>query len=164
MIATGLPIRTGLLLLLLAVCATLGACAIPGQTDADAPGPTEIDAPATSTPRETLASPSAASESPVVTNGLVPDDVLAELIQDAADHAGVDASGVKVLSAEAVTWSDGSLGCPQEGQAYIQALVPGFRVILEIGGEEISYHASDHLDFRACDDPQPPADTGTVDR
>lgn len=162
--STRQPFRAGLPLLPLAICAILGACAIPGQTDTDGPGPTDIDAPATSTPRETFAPPSDASESPAVTDGLVPDDVLAGLIQDAADRGGIDASEVTVLSADAVTWSDGSLGCPQEGQGYIQALVPGYRVILQIGGEEIYYHASERLDFRLCDDPQDPADTGSVER
>ena len=40
---------------------------------------------------------------------------------------------LKVLSAEAVTWSDGSLGCPEPGMMYTQALVPGYRVQIRGG-------------------------------
>jgi hypothetical protein len=38
-----------------------------------------------------------------------------------------------------VTWSDGALGCPAPGRFYTQALVPGFRVQLEAGGERFDY-------------------------
>ena len=48
---------------------------------------------------------------------------------------------IKVLSAEAVTWSDGSLGCPQPGMMYTQALVPGFRIVLQAGEQTLNYHA-----------------------
>ena len=45
-------------------------------------------------------------------------------------------------SAESVTWSDGSLGCPQPGVMYTQALVPGWRVRLRGPAGEMDYHAS----------------------
>jgi hypothetical protein len=144
-------------LLVLAMCAAIGACASPGGTDSPAS--------ATTSPRASTVPASADGEpSQPATVGDVPADVLADLIADAANRAGVDASEVTAISAEAVTWADGSLGCPSPGQAYTQALVPGYRVILDVGGDEVSYHASDRLDFSPCDDPQPPADTGTVDR
>jgi hypothetical protein len=47
-----------------------------------------------------------------------------------------------LIGAEAVTWSDGSLGCPQPGMAYTQALVPGYRVRLRGPEGEMDYHAS----------------------
>ena len=73
--------------------------------------------------------------------------MLEQVIADAASGAGVDPSAVEVISAEAVTWPDGSLGCPQPGQAYTQALVPGYRVILDVDGEEMAFHASEDGDF-----------------
>ena len=67
--------------------------------------------------------------------------------QDAASRSGVAPEAIKVLRAERVTWSDGSLGCPSPGMLYTQALVPGFRVMLEAGGQVLDYHAgaSGHL-------------------
>ena len=67
--------------------------------------------------------------------------------QDAASRTGLLPEAIKVLSAERVTWSDGSLGCPSPGMMYTQALVPGFRVMLEAGGQVLDYHAgaSGHL-------------------
>lgn len=81
---------------------------------------------------------------------------LAALLSSAAEEAGVDLDEVRVVTAEEVTWSDGSLGCPQPDMAYTQALVPGFRVVVEIDGEELHFHAAQGGEFRICDDPQPP--------
>jgi hypothetical protein len=44
--------------------------------------------------------------------------------------------------AEAVTWPDGSLGCPQPGRAYTQALVRGYRIQIVAGDRTLEYHAS----------------------
>jgi hypothetical protein len=62
-------------------------------------------------------------------------------LADAARRTGIKSTDLKVLSAEAVTWPDGSLGCPQPGMMYTQALVPGFRVRIEAGEEVLDYHA-----------------------
>ncbi len=45
----------------------------------------------------------------------------------------------EVVLAESVTWSDGSLGCPQPGQSYTQALVDGMRVVVAWEGTEYDY-------------------------
>jgi hypothetical protein len=62
-------------------------------------------------------------------------------LADAARRTGVERTDLEVLSAEAVTWSDGSLGCPQPGMMYTQALVPGFRIRVRAGEETLDYHA-----------------------
>ena len=64
-----------------------------------------------------------------------------EALTDAARRTGLKRTELEVLRAEAVTWSDGSLGCPQPGMMYTQALVPGFRVRIRAGGEVLDYHA-----------------------
>jgi hypothetical protein len=61
--------------------------------------------------------------------------------EDAATRSGLSPEAIKVLSAERVTWSDGSLGCPQPGMMYTQALVPGYRVRIEVDGQVLDYHA-----------------------
>lgn len=63
-------------------------------------------------------------------------------IEDAARRQQVEASTLVVVSAEPVTWPDGSLGCPQKGMLYTQALVPGFRIRIASGTEILNYHAA----------------------
>lgn len=53
----------------------------------------------------------------------------------------------ELVSAEAVTFSDSSLGCATPGQSYTQALVDGMRVVVTAGGETYDYR------FGTGDDP-----------
>jgi hypothetical protein len=65
--------------------------------------------------------------------------ILNEIFADAAKRAGVDPASVAVVSAESRTWGDASLGCPQPGMYYTQALVDGYRVVVSAGGTEYDY-------------------------
>ncbi len=60
----------------------------------------------------------------------------------AAEEAGAVAAQLTVVAAQAVTWPDGSLGCPQPGVMYTQALVPGYRVVLALGQRQWVFHAN----------------------
>lgn len=70
--------------------------------------------------------------------------------QDAARSSGIAAERWQLLRAEAVTWSDGSLGCPQPGRGYTQALVPGYLVQLRADGLQRDYHAGASGAARYC--------------
>ena len=69
---------------------------------------------------------------------------------DATARTGVDKAALKVESAEAVTWADGSLGCPQPGMTYTMALVPGYRIRVRAGEQVLDYHASERGYFVLC--------------
>jgi hypothetical protein len=60
---------------------------------------------------------------------------------DLAKRLNVDAAQVTVVSSEEVTWSDGSLGCPEPDMRYTQALVQGNRTVLEVNGTQYNYHS-----------------------
>ncbi len=72
-------------------------------------------------------------------------------------------SDIKVLRAEAITWPDGSMGCPQPGQVYTQATVNGYWVILGHAGREYDYRAAASGYFVLCERtrPQRPGDPST---
>ena len=63
-------------------------------------------------------------------------------LKDAAARTGVDASRLRVVLAESVTWPDGSVGCPEPGMAYSQALVDGYRIRIVAGDATLEYHGS----------------------
>jgi hypothetical protein len=101
------------------------------------------------------------SAGPSLPAGDVPLELLEAAVADAAERAGVEAGSVSVLLAERVTWSDGSLGCPEPGMMYTQALVPGYRVVVEAGGNELAFHGASGGDgLRFCAQPEPPAEGG----
>ncbi|MGS0687038.1 hypothetical protein ACVBEQ_18160 [Nakamurella sp. GG22] len=91
----------------------------------------------------------------------VPPDILAAIVADAAGQVPtrsvelapegeVAAGEVEVLSAESVRWNDGSLGCPEPGRSYTQALVDGYRVIVRVGDVELDYRVNGRGRFRIC--------------
>jgi hypothetical protein len=69
---------------------------------------------------------------------------------DAAKRSGLPPAQLQLLAAESVTWPDGSLGCPQKGMLYTQALVPGYRVKLRVGKEVWDYHAGERGAVMLC--------------
>lgn len=62
-------------------------------------------------------------------------------LADAARRTGRDRASLEVVSAEAVVWPDGSLGCPEPGVVYTMAPVPGYRVRIRSGDRLLEYHA-----------------------
>jgi hypothetical protein len=129
----------------LALLFALAACAQPGADPSTAVVPSAV-----------VDESEADAAQPSIPITEVPGEVLEAIVADAADRAGVERDEVDITTAEAVTWSDGSLGCPEPGMMYTQALVPGYRVVVQAGGEEMSFHASDRGDFRFCQNPKPP--------
>lgn len=76
--------------------------------------------------------------------------MLDQIRADAAHRAGVALDEVKVITVESVTWSDGSLGCPEPGMMYTQALVPGYRIRVDASGTMLTYHAGATNTFVHC--------------
>ncbi|MBB6569964.1 hypothetical protein HPO96_08145 [Kribbella sandramycini] len=73
---------------------------------------------------------------------------------DLTKRLGIAETAVKVLGAEEVTWSDGSLGCPEPGMHYTQALVNGMRITLEADGKRYEYHSGGARPPFLCENPQ----------
>ena len=81
---------------------------------------------------------------------------------DARRISGADPSRIRVLEAAAVTWSDGSLGCPEANRFDTQALVPGYRVRIDAAGTVLVYHANARGAWVLCpaDRARPPVGDG----
>lgn len=123
----------------------MAACAAPGTAS-----PSD-----TSTPAATSPSTSAGSEPPEGTDliGDVPQELLDQILADASRRTGVAVDELEITFAEAITWSDGSLDCPEPGQLYTQALVDGHQVVIDAAGEELDYRAAGG-GFRLCETPR----------
>lgn len=176
------------LALLLALALTLAGCGESGSgpedtTDAAgattsaptaedgtaaAPAPTSDDEDSATMDRPTpLPAPSDPFGSGELPLGPVPEAVTQRAdVQDAvateAKRSGVDVAQVGIAGYADVTWNDGSIGCPEPGQMYTQALVPGHHLVLEVDGTYLSYHAAQGQDFFYCASPVLPS-AGTDD-
>ncbi|WP_155855360.1 hypothetical protein [Actinotalea ferrariae] len=121
------------------------------------PEPTEPTEPAEPTEPTVILTPEPGPTpaTPPVEVGAAVEDAVADL----AARLGVDASTVTVVRDVAVTWRDGSLGCPVPGMAYTQALTPGRLVVLEVDGRTAEYHSGGRRGLFWCERPEPPAQT-----
>ncbi len=64
-------------------------------------------------------------------------------MDDLIQKTGVALKEVRLVSVEAVQWSDASLGCPKPDMVYAQVITPGFLVVLEAMGDEYEYHTDE---------------------
>ncbi|MEI7744377.1 MAG: hypothetical protein WCK58_11605 [Chloroflexota bacterium] len=138
----------------LAACTgTTGPGASSGPAAAATLVPTPVETRPFATPPR---SPFEPSSSAAVT-GEVPAPVIAAARTLLAAEIGADAAAAAtVTAAEAVTWPDGSLGCPEPGVMYTQALVPGYRVVLESGGTSYDFRMPEGGEGRLCRPWTPP--------
>ena len=83
----------------------------------------------------------------------LPASITDPIVADAAVRLGVDPSVVTIVEARAQTFPDGSLGCPEPGMMYTQALVDGYQVIVEANGTRLDYRGSAPGRFRICENP-----------
>jgi hypothetical protein len=96
--------------------------------------------------------------------GEVPTELLDIIFKDLEGRTGIGRTDFNVIQAQFIVWNDGSLGCPQPGVLYTQALVDGYWVILEADGVKYDYRASGTGYFFLCENGSPPVSPpGTPD-
>lgn len=95
--------------------------------------------------------PPGAAEATLVSLDTLTDEVEAA-IADAAVRFGVPEAEVAVAGALRVVWSDGAIGCPEDGMMSTQALVDGYLLTLEIDGRRVAYHGADGRPPFLCED------------
>ena len=88
---------------------------------------------------------------------------ITKAIQDLSGRLGIQSGEIKVVSEKNLTWRDGSLGCPQEGMMYTQALVPGTLIVLRVDDTEYEYHSGSGRAPFYCENPVSPAPKSSAD-
>ncbi|MGI5816873.1 MAG: hypothetical protein ACOX9R_02115 [Armatimonadota bacterium] len=93
----------------------------------------------------------------IVEPGAIPHDAGAQFdrppaveaaVVDLAARLSTRAEAIAVVDVERVEWSSGALGLPEPGMMYTQAIVPGYRIVLEAKGRNFAYHADDGASAR----------------
>ena len=117
-------------------------------TPTDRPDTTPAQTPAMTTPVSTTAPEGGTA---------LPPDTYPPMVQTAIDdlrtRLGDATAEITVISIDEVEWPDGSLGCPQPGMSYTQALVDGTKIVLSHAGIRYDYHQGGSRDVFYC----PPA-------
>src|SRR5574338_808152 len=122
-----------------------------------APSPTATPVPS-ETPTATNPPPTEAPPSPeTATPGVVPPPVSSPsetMVQMSIDYLhekfSLAADSVSVNEVTPMTWPDASLGCPKKGVLYIQAVTPGFQILLEADGHLFTFHTDEDSIVTLC--------------
>lgn len=85
----------------------------------------------------------------------IPPELWDKIVADLETRTSANRTDFTILRAEAVIWNDGSLGCPQPGVFYTQALVDGYRVVVDWNGQQFDYHAAASGFFVLCERSRP---------
>ena len=88
---------------------------------------------------------------PALNAGEVPQAIFESVLVDLMAVSGATVEEITINKSEAITWSDGSLGCPQPDVMYTLALVPGYHIIFSIGDKTYDYHVADTGSFVLCE-------------
>lgn len=150
------PLLTAVALLAAATLTAACGSTTAGSGSPASSGPT--GAPPSASPAPSTSAPSSPSPSGPGDDLRLPDDVrerpaVATAIDDAAQRSGVAAAAVTVVAFGAVTWNDGSLGCPQKDMAYTQMTVEGELLVLDVDGNRQQYHGRAGGPYTFCANP-----------
>ena len=119
--------------ILTAACTASGGASAPGEPSVAAPAP---------------------ASQPAGSAGVsLPAEIMDPIVADAAARLSVEPAAISIVSAVPETFSDGSLGCPEKGVMYTQALVDGYHVVVAAGGTQLDYRGSVPGQFRLCKNP-----------
>jgi hypothetical protein len=80
----------------------------------------------------------------------VPQRILESILNEAATLAKVPREKLAIMRAESVVWNDGSLGCPEPGMMYTQALVNGYWVVINAAGKTYDFRVDAGGRFHLC--------------
>jgi len=62
--------------------------------------------------------------------------------QAVAEHFNVSEAEVRLLSSEAVDWSDSCLGCAAPGVMCLMVITPGYRLVYQVGDQKVEVHTN----------------------
>jgi hypothetical protein len=94
--------------------------------------------------------------------GGIPQGILDPILNEAAALANV-APEQLVIVRRVSTLDDGSLGSPEPGMMYTQALVNGYWVVIDAAGQNYDFRVDSRGNFRLCPPGQgrPPSQAAT---
>ena len=139
--------------------ATLGQPTQPVVTAAPAVVANTTPSPDTSPQAATASVPTTVTTALPTTLAVASETVAPEMIKtlvaQLAQQISVDPAKITLVSAEAVQWPDGSLGCPKPDRMYPQVITSGFRVLFAVApeGKTYAFHGDAQSRFSYCGNP-----------
>lgn len=137
------------ILMLSFIALTLAACgrvaeptpedqtAIPPESPV---GKSPLSPPPTPIPQEQTSPLPDPATSPIEPPSEAMDDVVPAAKEYLAAELDAAVDDMEATLVEPKMWRDASLGCPEPGKVYAQVVTPGYRIVLEVDGEQYQLH------------------------
>ncbi len=78
-------------------------------------------------------------------------------MQDAANKLGIPINEIDINRLDRQEWPDSCLGCPQPGEACLEVITPGYRILLGGAANGFVYHTDAQGNVRHCPTSQSPS-------
>lgn len=143
----------------------LAGCAASDEAEATIVPATETAVSPTAAPITDSASPAEADPSKITPSPIENDDphvapqpgvpgspldqMTLLVVSDLAQQQNSNPDKIRVVSTTSMEWPDSELGCPQD-MAYLTVITPGYRIVLELDGQEYAYHTDEKRTFILC--------------
>lgn len=62
--------------------------------------------------------------------------------RELGSRLGIEPDNLQLVGSKSIEFSDGSVGCPDAGYSYTQAIVPGYALLYEVNGTRYPFHVS----------------------
>jgi hypothetical protein len=88
---------------------------------------------------------------PAITPPPAAQEVVSLSIEDLSRRLNLNPDQISVVEVLPVVWRDASLGCPKPGIDYIRVEMPGYRIVVEAGGQVYKYHTDEDRRVILCE-------------
>jgi hypothetical protein len=116
--------------------------------------PTSSEPSTSPTPAESSTMEASVSTPSSALTGMPPNETVDKIVtlvtQHLAQQQAISVEQIVLVEAQPMVWRDASLGCPRPNVDYMPVETPGFRIVLEAGGETYVYHTDETRRFVQC--------------
>jgi hypothetical protein len=115
------------------------ACQAPNSSASES-DPTSQSPPTSepvNSPNEQVSTPIGDTPSPIA------QEMVRLSVENLSKRLKIGVDQIRVVKVEAVNWRDASLGCPKPIIDFVRVETPGYRILLEAGGNEYDYHTNE---------------------
>jgi hypothetical protein len=93
-------------------------------------------------------------ENTAIAPAITPDAAAPKMVnlvkENLAQRLGIPVEQITLVEVRPAVWRDASLGCPRPAIDYIPMETPGYKIVLEAGGQMYTYHTDEHRRFVLC--------------
>ena len=140
-----------LLLILLAACQPAeSTLSVPEDPELQTATPSLIPESTQAQPSNPLLTPEDVDMPPPMTPDAAAQKMVDLVKENLTQRLGMPVEQIILVEVRQTVWRDAGLGCPKPAVDYIPLETPGYKIVLEVGGQIYNYHTDQVKRFVIC--------------